>query len=488
MFTKLKHREAAWEALQLLKSTSFSIIYIIFGLTVAIGFVTNSNFFINTDKAGYIDALNLLASLLAGIVATTYSITIVALQLASTQFSPRVLRYFLSKNLYTQITLGVFMGWVMYCLLLKFWLIDSLPAEQTTVPEEMIIFLDIAIYGCIFLTAGLLPHFIVTIADNINVASIVRKIALHTIDEIQEAKLFWQHQEEIPHRIQHPQKIAIHSRSFGYLQSIDYEELRKISLIKGVELIEQVHDVGSFVQRDAVLVNVVLSDPKIFSSIEKRILRTCRIDKFRSYHQDLNFGIRQLVDIALKAISPAVNDPTTAVNALDYIGEIAKEIMQANMPVSGHTRWKGHNLYLNEVSFKRIINQSFDQIYHYGRTDFAVTARLFDTIAKIIPAAHKNQYLEVLGDEIVELGLDFNYQYIQGTLSQAYSFEQLVRLLKIILRVIENIQEKSKQNQQPPLSQHLQERLSLVARMCKQSIEHIQNFDFLKLKAQTLPP
>jgi len=165
--------------------------------------------------------------------------------------------------------------------------------------------------------------------------------------------------------------------------------------------------------------------------IAKIVAKQFSVGKFRSYRQDIHFGLRQLVDIALKAISPAVNDPTTAINCLDYLGEIVREILQADMPATGLTYWKGEKLYLNEASFDRIINQAFDQIYHYGRNDFAVTARLINTINYTIRHVKRVAHLDVITDEILEIGLDFAYQYKNGNISQIHSQEQLLRIFKI---------------------------------------------------------
>lgn len=193
--------------------------------------------------------------------------------------------------------------------------------------------------------------------------------------------------------------------------------------------------------------------------------------KFRSYHQDIHFGLRQLVDIALKAISPAVNDPTTAINCLDYLGEVVREILQANMPATGLTHWKGEKLYLNEASFDRIVNQVFDQIYHYGRNDFAVTARLINTINQIIPYTQKIAHLDVLTDEILEIGLGFAYQYKNGNLSLVHSQEQLLRIFKILLRSIRNLNEQYLMGIEDFLHE---DKIKLLQNRCTQYINEIE--------------
>ncbi|MCS6795153.1 MAG: DUF2254 domain-containing protein, partial [Raineya sp.] len=445
-------------------------------VVIILTFTTKSNFLIKTDKLGYIDAINLLSSLLASIVATVYSITIVALQLASTQFSPRILRYFLSHNIYNQITLGIFLGWVVFCLLLKFWLIDAIPAEQNEVPSSMKPILNVAIYGCIFLIGGLLPHFIITIAESINAASITRKIALHTISEVHSASKNWIFQEEIHERPKHPNKVPVLSKNFGYLRSLDIENLIKISQkYPEIDFIEQVNDVGSYISQNTPLAYVAFKEKsKNQEKIIQKVRRQFEIGKFRSYHQDIHFGVRQMVDIALKAISPAVNDPTTAINCIDYLGEIVREILQANMPSVGFTKWKTANVYLNEASFDRIINQAFDQIYHYGRNDFAVTARLINTISQVINFTQKQAHLDVITEEILEIGEDFYQQYRYENISRIYTQEQLTRVFRILQRTIRNLQKQYEEVFAQKHYAHIQELQELYVK-CERAVSDIQN-------------
>jgi len=473
---QLKRKEELKDFLKTFRTKSFGVIVLIVALTMVLTLTTKADFLIKTDKESYIDAINLLASLLASIVATVYSITIVALQLASTQFSPRILRYFLSNNTYNQITLGVFLGWVVFCLLLKFWLIDAIPPEVSQVPNSMKPILNLGIYGCIVLIGGLLPHFIITIAESINAASITRKITLHTINEIYQSKEFWKHQEEIEKRPEHPNKVAVVSKKFGYLRSMNVNALRKISQkYPYIDFIEQVNDVGSYISQGMLLAYVAFQDrasEREQRQIVELVAKQFSVGKFRSYRQDIHFGLRQLVDIALKAISPAVNDPTTAINCLDYLGEIVKEILQADMPATGLTRWKGEKLYLNEASFDRIVNQAFDQIYHYGRNDFAVTARLINTITYCITHAKRIEHLDVITDEILEIGLDFAYQYKNGNLSLVHSQEQLLRIFKILQRSIVTLNQRY---QTLGVETFLEEdKIKLLQNRCKQYIKEIE--------------
>ncbi|MDX1904942.1 MAG: DUF2254 family protein [Thermonemataceae bacterium] len=436
----LKNKELLKDYLEIFKSNTFKVIYLILGFTILLTFTTKADFLIKTDKAGYIDALNLLASLLATIVATVYSITIVALQLASTQFSPRILRYFLSHSLYNQITLGAFLGWVLYCLLLKFWLIDAIPPEQSFIPNSMKPILNLAIYGGIGLIGIVLPHFIISIAESINAASITRKIALNTFDTIYQMKDSWKKQEEVK-ILPEQAKNRILAQEMGYLRAIKTKKLKKLTEIyPEIAFIEQANDIGSFIHKNIEIAYIAYNVPsKRQTEIEQQIYQQFSIGKFRNPQQDIHFGLRQLVDIALKAISPAINDPTTAVNCLDYLAEIISVAMEANIPATRFTKIQDTPIYLREVCLEKVVNQAFDQIYHYGKSDFAVMIRLTDVLQKNIQLARRTEYVDIFRYELSEIALDFLYQYQLGNLKHLHSQEQLLRIFGNIVEGLDSI-------------------------------------------------
>lgn len=129
-------------------------------------------------------------------------------------------------------------------------------------------------------------------------------------------------------------------------------------------------------------------------------------------------------------------------------------------------------VYLNEASFDRVVNQAFDQIYHYGKNDFAVTARLIDTIKKVIPFALKINYLDVFADEILEVGLDFSYQYQNGNLKHVHSQEQLMRIFKITLKTIQTLEEQYRHLDKNDYEG--KEKLQSLRNKCLNNIEEIE--------------
>jgi uncharacterized membrane protein len=131
------------------------------------------------------------------------------------------------------------------------------------------------------------------------------------------------------------------------------------------------------------------------------------ISKFRSYEQDIPFGIRQLVDIAIKAISPAVNDPTTALNCIDYLGHIIKKAALSNTVSKEAALLQQKNIHIREFSFEQLVDLAFDQIYHWGKEDYIIVRHLVKTISFILPFVNDTEKLYVLLAEVEDMELSF---------------------------------------------------------------------------------
>ena len=99
--------------------------------------------------------------------------------------------------------------------------------------------------------------------------------------------------------------------------------------------------------------------------------------------QDVEFGVLQIVDIALKAISPAVNDPTTALTCIDQLGRIlVRGDARAAARHAPRPRWRAR-VVLQRRSFPRLLDVAFNQIGHYGKADVAVPLRLMRVLAQL---------------------------------------------------------------------------------------------------------
>ncbi|MBL7817775.1 MAG: DUF2254 domain-containing protein [Saprospiraceae bacterium] len=364
------------------------------------------------------DVLSVIIGTMTTIVITVFSITMVAIQLTSQQFSPRILRLFLLNDNKIQRFLGIFIGAIGYSLLLKI-----LPFFLPNAPLSMATFFIIAI--SVYAIVWFLPRLIMHVADNVNVASITQRIKNNTIIEIEALyQDFWKMGDALTYKRDHLDKskeqIVLRSPfESGYLDDVDYKKLSEIftqfqkkhSDLPPFRLF-QMPLVGEFIMKDTTELLVIeieqINDNQkstLYQFLQKTAPSVFNIQKYRSYTNDITYGIRQLVDIAIKAISPAVNDPTTCLNCLDYLGDIIRQLAVRRFPSSETQSLKGKSIFVNEITFEEAMDLAFDQIFHWGKGDPVVLKRLIQTIRHILPVVENPYHLALLIQQVDDMAI-----------------------------------------------------------------------------------
>jgi uncharacterized membrane protein len=144
--------------------------------------------------------------------------------------------------------------------------------------------------------------------------------------------------------------------------------------------------VGDFVARGALLLSLHPGQ-KVSQELLDALYSAFDIGTERTLFGDVLFGIRQLVDIALKAISPAINDPTTAVNSIDYLTNL---LLYAARHADVADRFYDDKVRLRVIAprptFIKMLDLAFDQIRHYSSSEVTITLRLLDALAEIAQA------------------------------------------------------------------------------------------------------
>jgi len=330
--------------------------------------------------------LSAIASSMITVVGVVFSITIVALQLASSQYSPRVLRNFM-RDRASQITLGSFIGVFVYSLLVLRTVRAGANGRDEFVPV-------LAVTGALVLAVvavAMLVYFIHHIATRMQVSYITAAVARETLDEIdrQAEHTRADNAGEAGDGLADGPGRIVPAEQSGYLQYVETEEL--------VQLAEQ-HDLvvrldvapGEWVQRHAPLFEVWGHHP---AEIEQGFRDLVSVGDERVVFQDLEFGVQQLVDIAVKALSPGVNDPTTARNALHRIVEIVVAAGRAELTPVNHYDAHGQvRLSAPRADFARLMRTAFEEIQHFGTEIPTVSRSLreaLDTIESAVDPAHR---------------------------------------------------------------------------------------------------
>jgi uncharacterized membrane protein len=184
----------------------------------------------------------------------------------------------------------------------------------------------------------------------------------------------------------------------GYIQAIDEEGLLAAARSHGVS-IGVVRSIGQFAPAGAPLLTVAAAD-RLTEPLRAACLRAFAIGPLRTMEQDVEFGFLQIVDIALKAISPAVNDPTTASTCIDHLSRLLVRVAAREPPIDTLRDADGFaRVVLQRTSFPRLLDVAFGQIRHYGKADVAVPLRLMRALADVAAAAPCGAYADAVREQ-----------------------------------------------------------------------------------------
>lgn len=326
--------------------------------------------------------LSTIASSMMTVVGVTFSMTLVTLALASSQYTSRVLGSFMRSRT-TQVVLGVFAGIFTYCLIVLRTIRDN--GENPFVPG-FAVFLGVvlALAGI-----GVLILFIHHIATSIQASNIICSVAEETIAAIN--RVFPENQtsslsEEDESRRTHLLIAANHWKDIcaeksGYIQTIGYDALRDLAG-KRDTIIKINYGIGDFVVKGMPLASLVCRDLP-----EEKIV--CEVRSFystgsrRTIEQDPEFGIRQIVDMAVKALSPGVNDTTTAVICINYLTSILCYLVSRSFPPQIHYDKEEPRLISVQATFESLLGASFDEIRRNSSGNTRVIVCMLDALQLI---------------------------------------------------------------------------------------------------------
>ena len=314
--------------------------------------------------------LSSIATSIMTVVSIVFAILLMTLTLASTQFSPRILISFV-RDRTTQWTLGVFLGTFSYCM-------GALPAARAQ-PHPFVPVVTVA--GAMLLAlvcVAWLIYFINHISQSISVNHIVDRIAGETERVIAELMPYPRGSFRADDADPQPpvgDGVAVLSRRSGYIRYIDIGHLLELAKDYRVSLHVE-RRVGQFVPAGVPLLRVSKPE-RVPPDHEQHLIAAFDIGPTRTLQQDTEFGIIQIVDIALRAMSPAVNDPSTAISCVDQLSRIIIcWIARAPPPSQYYAPPHVLRLVVPWMTFDGLLDTAFEQIAHYAVADVAVSLRL----------------------------------------------------------------------------------------------------------------
>lgn len=325
------------------------------------------------------DLLSTIASSTLTLAGVVFSSTIVALVLASGQFSPRLLRTFL-RDRGNQVSLGTFLATFIYALLVLRTVRVGTDSSEAFVPGLSITVAIIASLASL----GLFVYFVDHIAQSLRVVSVIESVAEETRAAIEanhpDGRLGEDDRPQVDAGPEAPPDVVICSTKAGVLVGIDLDDLVMLACTHDCRL-QLIPRIGDWVPQGYPLVHVWGG-----TDLDEVALRShLRLAAERTMNQDVAFGFRQLVDIGEKALSSSLNDPTTAVQALDRIHDLLRRLANRPFP-DGQHRDEGATVRLIHpvATWEDYVALGFDEIRQYGADSLQVHRRLQATIEDLL--------------------------------------------------------------------------------------------------------
>ena len=376
--------------------------------------------------------LSTLAGSMMTVMGITFSMTLLALTLASSQYTSRILRNFMRSRI-TQFTLGVFAGTFTYCLIVLRTIRGSAGLAEF-VPSLAVFFAFVLSLGGV----GVLIYFIHHIALSIQASSIIASVAEETnasIDRLLPKELDQGSDEDegqnrelelLDERPWYPVPAAVS----GYIQSVNNATLMNLARDNRT-ILRMEHGIGDFVVQNTALVSLALTYPPDQQTIDA-LNAAYSIGRHRTVDQDPAFGIRQIVDVAIKALSPGVNDTSTAVMCVDYLTSILTRLAGRQFP---SVHWhQGETLRVIAIvpSFEGLLAEAFDQIRSSAEENVAILARLLGALDTIGSLTIRPSYLRALDEQ-----LQYIAELADRTIEASYDRARLERRMSEVREILD---------------------------------------------------
>jgi uncharacterized membrane protein len=384
--------------------------------------------------------LSVMAGSMVAVTGTVFSITIVTLSLASQQFGPRLLRRFM-YDLVTQVTLGVFLSTGLYCLLIL--RVVETHAGGTAIPHFSVL---LAVLLSVLSMATLIV-FIHHVAMMIQAPHVVAAVAHDLDDSI--ARLFRQETQEEsdedqsggnPEALSDRQRnseqlreqagrlrggLVVGSTQDGYVQAINESGLMQLACDRDL-LLHMRAQPGDFIATGTPLADVLMSvevqaDNSLADELSRTLNESVVAGIRRTPRQDPECAIEELVEIAVRALSPGINDPFTAMNCIDRLGAALGRLSEGELPSGYRYDDTGSlRLVIGRTSFASALDTAFNQIRQHSQDNVAVTSRLLQALASIAEHVQSEE-----DREVVELHTEMVARHIEN-FAEGYDIGQVL--------------------------------------------------------------
>ena len=352
------------------------------------------------------EVLSTIAGSMITVAGVVFSITIVAIAYASSQYGPHVLSNFMSDR-GNQVTLGTFIATFLYCIVL---LRTIRGGESDFVPQIGVV-LGLLLAVC---SIGVFIYFIHHVTQSIHINTVAANIGRQLIASIEDRypACLGEPPDQDPSEgevgLAERQVVAqtwqIASESSGYIQGVDERQLMDIAVRHDLVL-RLLHRPGDYVHEGRALLEAVSA--RFLGDEATERLRECySIGTRRTPRHDLDFLVDQLVEIAGRALSTGVNDPTTAATCLDWLGAGASEMARRRLPSPLRMDEQGSlRAIARGEDFEGFVDRAFGALRQYSARDRNAAIHLLRTLAQVTldcRATNQRDCIRSEADRLVE--------------------------------------------------------------------------------------
>jgi uncharacterized membrane protein len=345
-----------------------------------------------------------LLSTIAGATITTvgvvFSLIVVTLQLASGQFSPRVLRSYF-RDWMGQLLVGLLAALFAYSVLCLRAVRPATAGQPLDVP-------DLAVNFAVLLTllsVIVLVVFLHRLARRQYVGNLMAEITQETLARLRDATAARSTatREAPPDVDRLGPPFVVRSHGDGWVQQVSSDGL--LSAVPHASVARLDTRVGAYTVRGCPLLSI-WPPPESPGAVERAVRGEVIIGPARTMQQDLDFGLRQVADIGLRALSSAINDPTTAIEALLNIASVLRPLLLTDLP--GRVRRDAHGSVLWrpwDLDHAEYVRHALIQFRHYGASDPFVAISLVRTLRMLLEAAERANRPEAIAELQRQLSL-----------------------------------------------------------------------------------
>jgi uncharacterized membrane protein len=340
----------------------------------------SGNAVVTRDAEDLRSLVSTIAVSLLTFLGVVFSITIVAFQLASSQFSPRILRNFVQDRV-TQITLALFLATFAYCLLV----LSAIDTPAAGLSDQVPALGGYLAIGFAFACLLTFMAFVHNIVQSLRISELIERVTMETrraIDDNFPTESRYVHTDaELPTG---EPTARVGLGQAGVVRSLELDRL--IDLARAHHTVIRLrHMVGDYLAEGEDVIECFSGT----APSTRELARAIDVGVDRSYRQDAAYGFRLLVDIAIRALSPAVNDPTTATQVIDRLVDLLRRIGSRPAPSGVYLDADGAVRLLRPLpQWSQYVDLAFTEIRRYGDDSPQISRRLqaaFDELLEAMP-------------------------------------------------------------------------------------------------------